>query len=51
MTTEERAAYAKGYAAAGRSSDLDAAEARYLRRNGHEHVDAWLAGWTARATS
>lgn len=44
-----RNAYLKGWAAAGRGTDLDAAETRYLRRNGHEHVDDWARGWEDRA--
>lgn len=42
-------AYNKGWDAAGRGFDMDAAEARYLRRYGHEHAAAWVAGWSDRA--
>jgi hypothetical protein len=45
MTGQE--ARAKGRAAARRGSDLDAAESRFLRRYGHEHINAWLAGWSS----
>jgi hypothetical protein len=45
------AAYSKGWAAAARTSDLDAAETRYLRRHGHEQRAAWEDGWMDYATS
>lgn len=47
-----RQAYERGWAASKRSEtcDLDAAETRYLRRHGHEMLDAFLAGWGDRAS-
>lgn len=42
-------AYAKGWAAAGRGVDLDAAETRFLRRFGHLQLEAWSIAWEDRA--
>lgn len=51
-THTARDAYAKGYAASRRTTtgDMDAAESRYLRRYGHTHVAAWVAGWSDHAS-
>lgn len=51
MNRDEVAHYRLGWGAAGRGSDLDAAEARYLRRYGHDRnlLEAWSQGWEDRA--
>jgi hypothetical protein len=46
--TEREEAYEAGWRASSRSAsgDLDAAEARFLRRHGYEQVAAFVAGWS-----
>lgn len=39
----------KGYAAAQRGTDLDAAETRFLRRYGADRLEDWTDGWNMHA--